>query len=612
MSHYRLAILCLPVLALMGAGCGKDSSPTAPAPVVVGASWRLAQTGISNTVRAFAAKDSMVLAVGDGGIIYSSADGQTWTRRRVGGPNDGLLDVLRFDSLFVAVGMNGTLITSADGETWTFVGVDDLANMTGLSTNGSLIVAVGAGGSIYTSDDGVDWQLNRQNASMNFEDVAYWGGFWVACTDAGVVLWSTDAITWNTAAGSFGNETILPAITATDSAFFMATVDTQAEPANRCHIYRSVNGSNWFYQSGIDAWYLNDLSWTGTDLIAVGEGNEYHLGYPDGLVFSSGNGTDWTQQNTEAPFSLTSAGVFQGRPLVGGSAGYVLSGTTPDQLAIVTSGAEMTDAVWTGTEFVAVTSYGSVMRSSDGSAWSETHSRASAGFYHLAFSGSAFVALGGGFGASTEIYYSPDGSTWERTMEYQEMVLNDVVWAKDKFIVCGQQGTLFTSEDGQIWTRQFVGDSVTIKAALWDGTQYLAAATDVVYFSSDAETWSKPTISATVDIPSISKLVWTGSRYCAVGMIDSAGVGLVGYAFLSTDAVGWQAYALPVNDYLYGLAWTGTRFVTCGREGLLVYSANGSSWTVATELTDQSLRDIAFGGGHAVAIGTNRTVLVSP
>jgi hypothetical protein len=611
MTCRESAILSLALFALFASGCGHDNSTTPPPPTDVGASWRLVETGVSNSVRAFAANDTMALLVGDGGIVYSSTDGLTWEVRREGGPQDALQDVLWFDSLFVAVGMNGTLLSSPDGDNWSWIGAEDQANLHGLATNDSLVVAVGEAGSIYVSDNGIEWVLHRQDAGLGFTDVAYGDSGWVACAEGGRIYHSSDGITWDSATTGTSGSTDFTTVTAAQGAYFAVGVDELAERPDRCKVYFSLDGLLWEQYSTIDAWYIHDLLGTDSSLVAVGEGTEYHMGYPDGLVFGSTDGDQWTAFDSDAPFSLTCAGRFGGRWLVGGSFGYVLSGPSPDQLTTTTSGAEMTGAVWANGEFVAVTNNGTVMRSSDGSSWSEKHSQASAVFERLAYSGNGFASLGG-FGASTEIYFSSDVETWERTLAFQDVILKDVTWGNGKFVACGQDGTVFVSSDGQSWDRHYVGDSVTLRTVLWDGSRYLAAATGIVYRSSNGIDWSKPDVDSTYNEPTISRLAWNGSVYCGVGMIDSPPTGLQGYAFVSSDAVRWTGYPIPIYDNLYDLAWTGTRFVVCGRGGILASSTNGTSWEAAAALTDQTLKDLAVAGGRVIAVGSNRTVLVSP
>ena len=187
------------------------------------------------------------------------------------------------------------------------------------------------------------------------------------------------------------------------------------------------DGSTWFHQANVGAWYLHDILWTGSELVTVGEGTEYHLGFPDGLLFSSPDGLVWAKHGTEAPFALTCLDVFNGGLLVGGSGGYLLAGPSPNNLPIVNSGAAITGAVWTGSKFFAVSDRGTIMQSVDGVDWTESHSHVSVSFDRLATSGSAYAALGG-FGAPTDIYYSPDGSLWSHVLAFQGIILKDITW----------------------------------------------------------------------------------------------------------------------------------------------------------------------------------------
>jgi hypothetical protein len=606
LTFAALKILCFAVLLL---GCGRDN-PTAPPGPDIGAQWRLVESGIDNSIRAIAANDSIIVAVGDGGIVYSSTDGGTWTRQRETGPNDGLLDVVWFDSLFIAVGMNGTLISSPDGATWTYIGIEDQAHLHGVAVSDSLAVAVGSGGSIYTSTDGIEWLLNRADPARTFFDVAYVDGLWVICGDGGTILHSPNGLDWQSYSTPFGASIIFPALTATDSAFFAISFDDSQSMPDRCKVYRSSDGVSWHFQASLDAWYIHDIFWTGAELIAVGEGTNYHLGFPDGLLFRSSDGSVWDEQVTDAPFTLTAVAKSGNTIFVGGSGGYLLSGSL--FLNIVCSGAEMTGAVWNGHEYVAVTARGTIMGSTDGDFWTERHSRVSVSFDRLAYSGSAYVALGG-LGAPTEIYTSPDATTWTRSLEFQDVILKDVIWGGGQFLVCGQDGAVFVSDAaGASWTRYYVGDDITLRCVIWDGRRYVAAASSIAYFSSDGETWTKAVPDPVDPEPVIARMVWTGSQYVTVGNRDESPGGLQGYACTSADAVLWQVHSLGARDYLYDIAWTGTRVVACGRSGTLLTSVNGSDWKTLAGGTEQSLMDIVVGGGRAIAVGGNRTVLVSP
>ena len=210
------------------------------------------------------------------------------------------------------------------------------------------------------------------------------------------------------------------------------------------------------------------------------------------------------------------------------------------------------------------------MQSVDGVDWTERHSHVSVSFDRLATSGSAYAALGG-FGAPTDIYYSPDGSLWSHVLAFQGIILKDITWGGGHFLACGQDGTVFLSDDGQTWSQEFVGDSVTLKSILWDGQRYLAAASNIVYTSTDAISWNKPTVDPMEAEPVITRMTWTGSLYATVGNLEVAPNDLRGYVYTSSDAAHWQEHGLGASDILNDIAWTGSRLVVCGRGGALFY-----------------------------------------
>ena len=58
------------------------------------------------------------VAVGGGGAITTSGDGETWTKR-TSNVSDNLYNVHYANGLWVAVGGGEAITTSGDGETWT-------------------------------------------------------------------------------------------------------------------------------------------------------------------------------------------------------------------------------------------------------------------------------------------------------------------------------------------------------------------------------------------------------------------------------------------------------------------------------------------------------------
>ena len=209
---------------------GLGAAPVTVTPRLAGRSWSsLATVPGASAIRAmtyggvpsplnssYAAY--MVVAVGDGGTVFTSLDNQkTWTSRALPDAVAGrqLNDVMYAFGRFVAVGSAGTVVYSADGVTWTAGAINpsgtSLANtnLTALAFSGATLMAVGQGGVVLTSGDGITWTAQATNIKQNLNAVAFsssWtttipsavtvAAFWVAAGDAGSVYSSADGITW--------------------------------------------------------------------------------------------------------------------------------------------------------------------------------------------------------------------------------------------------------------------------------------------------------------------------------------------------------------------------------------------------------------------------------
>jgi hypothetical protein len=140
------------------------------------------------------------VAVGDGGKIAYSSDGESWTAVASGtndpfnewGTKPDLYGVAFGSGKFFAVGENGNIVSSQDGAAWTVVStgklvgpfttlVDDVPILRGITYGDSTFVAVGARGAVISSDDGAAWTL-ANSAAAGGKDL-----YTVACDGANFV-----------------------------------------------------------------------------------------------------------------------------------------------------------------------------------------------------------------------------------------------------------------------------------------------------------------------------------------------------------------------------------------------------------------------------------------
>jgi hypothetical protein len=476
-----------------------------------------------------------------------------------------------------------------------------------------MLVAVGSDHKIYTNSDANTWVKRYEDTPGTFHDIVYANNIWTACGVHGSLVYSSDGVIWQEVLTNFPELMAFTALAASDTAYYAAALieEFSTEP-DRCVLYRSSDGQVWHSVTRLEAWYIRGMAWTGSEWVAIGDGNNYHLGMPDGVVFASSDGQQWNPRSTDAPYALNAAIDFGGDLIVGGGGGYILTGSESHYLTKAASGAEMTGVVWNGTHFVAVTGRGTTMFSPDGESWTEFHSGVSTNFSRLAWSGSAYVTLGG-IGAATDIYTSPDGDTWTRTQAYDDVILNDVIWGGDQFVVCGRKGVIYRSPDGSSWSREFVGEEVVLDAVAWDGSRYLASDNDVIWTSPDGITWTAPVARADPPLRFINRLIWTGELYVGIGNDYSNPADPLGYVYTSTNGVsGWTDHLLGSMEKLHDIAWTGQRYIVCGRGGVLHVSTDAVDWQSLETGTEQTLTDIAIGTDRAVVVAGNRTVLVSP
>lgn len=120
--------------------------------------------------------NSLYIAVGQTGAIYTSTDRSTWTSRTSG--TSDLLYSVEYSStlgLYCAVGNAGTIITSPDGTTWTTrttpSGVTSLRRIKWSSSH-SKFFAVGGTKIIYSSD-GITWYASSYAGGTDYYDIAF-------------------------------------------------------------------------------------------------------------------------------------------------------------------------------------------------------------------------------------------------------------------------------------------------------------------------------------------------------------------------------------------------------------------------------------------------------
>ncbi|MGB7566565.1 MAG: hypothetical protein WBM07_01785 [Chitinivibrionales bacterium] len=225
------------------------------------------------------------VAVGTNGAVLTSSDGNAWTFR-TSGVSKTLFAVGASDSMYVAVGDSGTILTSKDGIAWTARTSNTTNSLQGVAWNGLTFVAAGLASTIVTSADGASWTNRTLGAPTDLHGVA-WGNnmFAVAGFDGmnGTINTSPDGIHWTgrTVQAPDG----LLSISWCGSAFLAGSIGVLTSP----------DGLTWdLYTSGFSD-YINGATGYSNRFIVVGAG---------GVIESSSDDSAWTSQNSGVTASL--------------------------------------------------------------------------------------------------------------------------------------------------------------------------------------------------------------------------------------------------------------------------------------------------------------------
>ena len=142
---------------------------------------------------------SLVIQVGDGGIIHVLGSDERWVPA-VSGVSSYLRSVTMMGDRIIVTGENGCILWSDDGVTFqpAQISPSTLNWFEGVTASSLRAVAVGDYGSIYTSTNGIAWtQTVISNMYEWLRGVAFGNGAFVAVGENGKILRSTNGTSWN-------------------------------------------------------------------------------------------------------------------------------------------------------------------------------------------------------------------------------------------------------------------------------------------------------------------------------------------------------------------------------------------------------------------------------
>ncbi len=264
--------------------------------------WTSRNPGTNSSLNSVTWTGSQLVAVGGDFGVITSPNGINWTTRRKSTtiPDGGLFSVTWTGSQLVAVGYAGMLITSSDGISWTDRNLATAPWLNSITWTGSQLVTVGEKGAIFTSPDGITWTDRSLKISAHLQSVTWTGSQLVAVGRAGSIFTSPDGITWTPR--STGIIGMLYSVIWAGSQLVAVGDSSRPEPGHctgPCQtivgiIITSSDGITWTLRSSKTASPLTTVTWTGSQLVAMG--NAFLAPYHN-VTISSLDGINWIERN---------------------------------------------------------------------------------------------------------------------------------------------------------------------------------------------------------------------------------------------------------------------------------------------------------------------------
>ncbi|HNC23132.1 MAG TPA: hypothetical protein PLU52_02920 [Opitutaceae bacterium] len=587
-----------------------------------------------NDFNAVAYGGGQFVAVGRGGAISCSPDGQNWTTA-ISGTTVELTDVVYGNGRFVVASyaLNGVLVSN-DGRTWIRPAIPpsyEWLRATRLAFGAGRFVVAGDSGYVASSTDGSVWSAGASGLTSIITDIAFGGDRFVAVTHTGESCYSTDGQHW-----------IVGGPTATPSIIFHTRVaygDGRWLALGSGRVATSTNGTTWTRTSADlsneSGWVYDALAYfrgrfyawgAGLPLLSSVDGTTWRveLETPNPLFFpnalaassdrlvaagrfgglrSSADGATWANHTVNTVNGdLRSAAYGAGRWIAAGTEGLAVSTDTVTWRMLPNGTGYNGGVVAYGNgRFLATTSDGGIGQSLDGGeTWTRLGSRP-APFYRLMFAQGRFIAavqprrVPGEAAVPSELISSTDGVSWSPGFHLpgDQGSWRDIAWIDGVFVAVGTGGndeytSIARSEDGINWTTTGMFPDESFAVGARHGLFVIPSVMGNVLTSPDGITWTMQAGHPLQAAGPVSALTVIDGRF--------VGASYGGKIVTSDDGVTWS-----IEDFSgSGLMW----YIATGGDQVVAVGNAGSIWQVGTaRFVNNATRARVSGGSGALIAG---------
>jgi hypothetical protein len=179
--------------------------------------------------------------------------------------------------------------------------------------------------------------------------------------------------------------------------------------------------------------------------------------------------------------------------------------------------------------------------------------------------------------AEDKLYSSADGQSWIDLPSPINTTITGVHAAGSSFILTGLGGRIYSSTDGVSWFNISLPSPVNVRNFAYSSTatpQYIVVGdAGAIFTSNNALTWTQRTSGTVEDLLGVT---YSNSTFGWVA------VGSDGVILQSADAIIWVDVGSPYSNVLRSVTYDGTSFVAVGDSGLITASSDGAVWATRT------------------------------
>lgn len=260
-------------------------------------------------------------------------------------------------------------------------------------------------------------------------------------------------------------------------------------------------------------------------------------------------------------------------------------------------------ATWAGSQYIAVTG-ASIYRSSDGTNWQNVNAAVPGLLRGVAYGPSIVVVVGD----SGTVLSSTNGSAWTAHPLGTKVGLYDIAWDSQYFRAVGDSGVIFSSPNGITWTRLTSPSTARLERIFRAGSQSFLYGINQFYTSLDGVSWEPTNAASILGGPfQVFGVAWSGTQFVAVAVANNGYGGPI--CLRSSDGVTWSKASVLGSCFPTSLLWKSSQFVMTTLDGSVLMSPDATEWSIALPGKDCAVTRASKWAQGFIAVGPNAYAL---